>query len=209
MTIREAYNDWASQYDTNENKTRDLEAFALRETLHPFTFKRVLEIGAGTGKNTSWLVEQADHITAVDFSEEMQAIARDKFAGNNNITFQQADITKPWDFVTEKYDIVTFSLVLEHIQDLDHIFAEVARSLNRGGLVYMGELHPFRQYGGSGAKFQTSEGEQRVQVYTHHISEFVQVAARHGLQVFDAKEYFDDGNTSSIPRILVLLLSKN
>lgn len=33
MEIREAYNKWAEIYDSNRNKTRDLEATALKETL--------------------------------------------------------------------------------------------------------------------------------------------------------------------------------
>jgi hypothetical protein len=31
MDISNAYNSWSSQYDTNENKTRDLEALALKK----------------------------------------------------------------------------------------------------------------------------------------------------------------------------------
>jgi hypothetical protein len=29
MDVQQAYNIWAAQYDTNENKTRDLEAKSL------------------------------------------------------------------------------------------------------------------------------------------------------------------------------------
>jgi hypothetical protein len=31
MNTQQAYNSWSEQYDTNENKTRDLEAISLRE----------------------------------------------------------------------------------------------------------------------------------------------------------------------------------
>jgi ubiquinone/menaquinone biosynthesis C-methylase UbiE len=50
MNIKEAYNHWAKQYDTNLNKTRDLEAVALRESLANISFQTCLEIGCGTGK---------------------------------------------------------------------------------------------------------------------------------------------------------------
>ena len=33
MDVRQAYNIWPGQYDTNANKTIDLEAFALKTTL--------------------------------------------------------------------------------------------------------------------------------------------------------------------------------
>ena len=58
MDTREMYNKWAEQYDTNYNKTRDLEAFALRLTLSDFSFDNCLEIGCGTGKNTQWLIKK-------------------------------------------------------------------------------------------------------------------------------------------------------
>lgn len=76
LRIRESYNEWAVQYDTNANKTRDMEAVALRQMLSKITFKNVLEIGCGTGKNSIWLDEQANHLTAVDFSEKMLAKAK-------------------------------------------------------------------------------------------------------------------------------------
>ncbi len=33
MRVNEAYDAWAEQYDTNQNKTRDLVAVALRSVL--------------------------------------------------------------------------------------------------------------------------------------------------------------------------------
>lgn len=71
LNVRDAYNMWAEQYDTNENKTRDLEAFSLRKTLSAIEFNHCLEIGCGTGKNTEWLALGDRTILAVDFSEEI------------------------------------------------------------------------------------------------------------------------------------------
>ena len=59
MSIEKAYNTWAEQYDTNENKTRDLDIKATIETLSKYKFKYVLELGCGTGKNTKWLLRKA------------------------------------------------------------------------------------------------------------------------------------------------------
>lgn len=38
MNVKLAYNFWTDQYDTNENKTRDLETIVLRETLADIEF---------------------------------------------------------------------------------------------------------------------------------------------------------------------------
>jgi ubiquinone/menaquinone biosynthesis C-methylase UbiE len=206
-SIQKAYNSWATQYDTNQNKTRDLEAQALRTTLISINFDRVLEIGCGTGKNTVWLQEKAQHVTAVDFSEEMLAKAKEKIT-SGKIQFKQADITDDWSFVDGKYNLVTFSLVLEHIENLSHIFDQVAEALETGGYVYIGELHPFKQYAGTKARFDTPEGQQVLECYTHNISDFVQASKQHGFIVSDINEYFDENDRTQIPRILTLLLQK-
>lgn len=207
MNVEQAYNIWAEQYDTNNNKTRDIEAKALRECLAGLGFDSCLEIGCGTGKNTQWLVQKAQTVTAVDFSGEMLARAREKVTAPN-VVFKQADITHEWDFATGKYGLITFSLVLEHIQNLDYIFKQCAAVLQPGGYVYIGELHPFKQYTGSKARFDTEEGRLVVQCFTHNISEFTQAAKKHGLQLIDVNEYFDDDDSNNIPRLLNILLQK-
>src|SRR5688500_14058272 len=121
MKTEDAYDRWSVQYDTNENKTRDLEAQVLRNTLHRLSFENCLEIGCGTGKNTSWLLTKANHITAVDLSAEMLAKAKKKIS-SPNVQFHKADITVEWDFASGMYDLITFSLVLEHIEDLSPVF---------------------------------------------------------------------------------------
>ena len=207
MDTQQSYNIWAQQYDTNNNKTRDLEATALRHTLSAIAFDNCLEIGCGTGKNTVWFTERAKTVTAVDLSEEMLARAKEKVNGDH-VTFIQANITNPWNFVDKQYDLVSFSLVLEHIENLEPIFNEVARALQPGGYVYVGELHPFKQYTGSKARFDTGSGVQVVPCFNHNLSDFVQAAKKCGLQLADIEEYFDEGNRASIPRILSILFKK-
>jgi ubiquinone/menaquinone biosynthesis C-methylase UbiE len=204
MNTQEAYNNWALQYDTNENKTRDLEAIALRENLVDIPFAECLEIGCGTGKNTSWLVEKAIHVTAVDFSSEMLARAKDKIR-SGNAEFIQADITKPWAFANKKYDLITFSLVLEHIENLEQIFRECSLVLKPGGHVYIGELHPFKQYSGSKARFENEKGLHTLECFTHHLSDFIVAAKKSGLRIVNASEYFENNDRSSVPRIVVMI----
>lgn len=207
MNVQQAYNTWASQYDTNDNKTRDLEAKALRETLRAVDVERCLEVGCGTGKNTQWLLTKAKHITAVDLSEEMLAKAKAK-VNAGHVTFRQADLATEWVFAEGLYNLVVFSLVLEHIEHLEPVFEKVAHVLKPGGYVYIGELHPFKQYSGSKARFDTEAGTHIVSCFNHNVSDFIQAARNHGLIVADLNEYFDHDDRASIPRILTILLQK-
>lgn len=207
MNVEEAYNNWADQYDTNVNKTRDLEAVSLRSTLGNVHFDNCLEVGCGTGKNTEWLITRATHISAVDLSEKMLARAKNRII-SDKVRFVQADITHEWLFVDRQFDIVTFSLVLEHIENLSDIFEKVNKVTKDNAWVYIGELHPFKQYGGTKARFETDDGLTTLTCFNHNISDFTIAAKKHGFQIVEVLEFFDNNDRSTIPRILTLLLRK-
>jgi len=205
---QKAYDKWSEQYDTNLNKTRDLEAVALRQILEDQSFESILEIGCGTGKNSQWLITKTKNLVGADLSAEMLAKAKEKLSAPN-ATFVQADITQDWKFARENFDLITFSLVLEHIENLDFVFSETSKKLTPNGKVYLGELHPFKQYAGSKARFETEEGQTIVPCYTHNISDFTEAASKHGLKIEEVHEFFDEDNRTSIPRILALVFTKD
>ena len=207
MDIGKAYNSWAAQYDSNENKTRDLEALSLQKILQGKSFKHCLEVGCGTGKNTAWLLTICDQITAIDLSKGMLDIAKNKIQ-SDKVNFIEADITNDWTFAKDAYDLVTFSLMLEHIEDLDAVFQKLAKVSDTGTRVYIGELHPFKQYAGSKARFETETGTQVVTCFNHHVTDFIQAANASGFHLILIDEQFDDADRSQLPRILNLLFEK-
>jgi ubiquinone/menaquinone biosynthesis C-methylase UbiE len=207
MNIKQAYNSWASQYDTNENKTRDLEATALREVLEEIEFDNCLELGCGTGKNTEWLITKAKHVTGVDLSEEMLNKAKEKIS-SDKVRFLLANMNSNNDYSDRMYDLVTFSLVMEHVENIDPVLKKVSKTLNSGGYIYIGELHPFKQYAGSKARFETEQGTQIVPCFNHHISDFTGWATKNNFEVKEIREYFDDNDRNNLPRVLALLLRK-
>ena len=208
MNIKEAYQEWSHQYDTNENKTRDLEAIALRSVLSKLELNKVLEFGCGTGKNTIWFEQNAKEILSADFSEAMISKAAEKIK-STKVQFTIADINEPWNFTKDKFDLASFSLILEHIDNIDEIFSKSNTILQSGGYMYIGEFHPFKQYAGSKARYSTSEGEQLVTCYTHNVSDFTHAANKYGFSLIDLEEWFDDNDRTQIPRILTLLFKKN
>ncbi len=203
MTIQNAYNIWSKNYDTVANKTRDLEAQAIQNMLYVPMPLDILELGCGTGKNTIWLKKLAKKLICFDFSEEMMQIAQER-VGDSKVKFIQKDLNTLWSLEPKSIDLITCSLVLEHIENLDFIFAEARKVLTKNGRFYIGEYHPFKQYLGKKARFETAEGLYELECYTHHISDFRNAAHVNGFDIYDIREWFDADDTT-IPRILTMV----
>ena len=147
-----AYAAWAGSYDDVPNATRDAEAAAVRAWVEAGVVRsagaRVLELGAGTGKNTVLWAAAAESVVACDATGAMLARARTRLADASHITFAEFDMcVSEWPLPRDElFDLAACSLVLEHIGSLEPLFAQVAARLRPGGCFYVGELHPHRQY---------------------------------------------------------------
>lgn len=207
MSIEKAYNIWASQYDSNLNLTRDLDKKCTIETLKNLDFKNVLELGCGTGKNTEWLLNKAERIIGLDFSQEMLHKAKAKIF-DKRVIFKKADLTKYWEIENNFVDLITASLTLEHIKNLGHIFSQANLKLKKNGLFFISELHPFKQYSGSKASYETENGIKELEVYIHDISEYIDTAKNNGFQLIELKEWFDESSENEIPRLISFVFKK-
>lgn len=206
MSISKAYNSWANQYDTNINKTRDLDKKATIEIVSKYDFNSVLELGCGTGKNTEWLLTKASKIIGLDFSENMLQKAKEKI-NSPKVVFKQADLNEKWNIENKHFDLITASLTLEHIRNLNFIFSQAHQKLVENGLFFICELHPFKQYSGSKARFETKNGTEELEVYTHHISEYLNTAKNNNFNLMELNEWFDEDN-KELPRLISFIFKK-
>ncbi len=207
MSIEKAYDIWAKQYDTNKNKTRDLDSEATRVTLEKYDFSTVLELGCGTGKNTIYLLKKAKSIIGLDFSDEMLKIAKEKL-NDERVRFQNADLTAKWDVPNDFADLITCSLALEHIENLEFVFNQAYKKLKPKGIFFISELHPFKQYSGSKARYESENGIEELETFTHHVSEYVSVASINGFEFVELNEWFDELIENEIPRLISFVFKK-
>lgn len=208
MNIQDSYNRWADIYDTNKNLTRDLDTNVTRSLLTNQRFNSILELGCGTGKNTLFFAQIGKRVHALDFSEGMILKAKEKVLADN-VRFEAADLIKHWPCKDEAYDLIACNLVLEHIENLSHIFSEAARTLKPGGIILINELHPFKQYGGTKARFERSGQMVEVEAFVHHISDFIIAAEVNSLRLAKLNEYWHEEDQGGLPRLASFIFEKS
>ena len=140
--IAEMYDAW---YSTPVGKKIDLqEKNAVRRFLpSPDTHRRVLEVGPGTGHWTSWFAEAGFHVTGVEISPEMTAVAENKNIPHTEFIcgdFTSTDI--PGDF-----DMAVAITSLEFIPEYVSALEKMKASVRPGGIILVGVLNRFSYMG--------------------------------------------------------------
>ena len=100
MNTEQAYDQWAGQYDTNRNRTRDLEAVALRCSVlkdvrsHPLP--GVLAAARARTRNGSLRIAA----TSPPWTSVRRCLlrAKEKVTSDSVRFVLQADISRPWSF---------------------------------------------------------------------------------------------------------------
>jgi ubiquinone/menaquinone biosynthesis C-methylase UbiE len=207
VKVADAYNTWSSTYDSDQNRTRDLDEQVARQELQKLCFRAALELGCGTGKNTTLLSSISERVLSLDFSASMIEKAKQRVP-SANVTFKIADITKRWPADDQLFDLVVCNLVLEHVEELPFIFAEAARVLITGGKFFICEFHPFRQYHGRQARFQQAEQTTHITAFVHHITDFLNAAEANRLKLVKLHEWWHKDDEGKPPRLISFMFAK-
>jgi ubiquinone/menaquinone biosynthesis C-methylase UbiE len=207
MSVREAYTHWSTSYDTDRNLTRDLDQVVTKSALGQSHYSTILELGCGTGKNTLLFSQIAERVYALDFTVSMIRQAQTKVR-SNNILYVVADLTHPWPCAVHSVDLIVCNLVLEHIADLNAIFAEAHRVLVNGGRFFISELHPFKQYQGKKARFQHGEARTEIDAFVHHVSGFLDAAEAVGFRLNKLGEWWHEEDHDEPPRLISFMFGK-
>ena len=95
----------------------------------------LFEFGAGTGSTALTHAPRVKHIRAIDFSERMMEIAREKAdaAGVENVTFETGSIESV-ELVDRSLDMVLALSILHLLEDHRAAIAKTYRALKPGGL---------------------------------------------------------------------------
>lgn len=136
---RNAYDQWATIYDTSPNPQIVLEFPDVIGLLAPRAGETILDAACGTGRYTAAIAEQGALVIGLDFSDQMLAIARNRMPATE---FHTADLTKPLSFLSHHFDGILCAQALKHIADLSIVMREFARVLRPGGRMVFSVTHP-------------------------------------------------------------------
>ena len=114
----------------------------LLEMLGELSGKRVLDAGCGEGFLSRLMAERGASVLAVDYSEKMLAIARERSQAELEIDYRQANLEKMAGFSAKEFDLAVSSLVIQDLPDYKAAIGEIYRLLQPGGRFIMAIAHP-------------------------------------------------------------------
>lgn len=131
----EAYNEQASNRDsikTQEWKENERKTFL--NYLEQANSRRLLEVGAGPGKDSLYFKEQGLHTFSTDVSPEMVKLCKEKGLEAAVMSFYDLK------FPDEHFDSVYALNCLLHVPktDIENVLLEIKRVLKPEGLFYLG-----------------------------------------------------------------------
>jgi ubiquinone/menaquinone biosynthesis C-methylase UbiE len=144
-TIAAGYTDWL-------DSQKDNKGFAFNLSLTNAIIKRlpnnsdlsILDLGCGDGS----LLNQINNYSkclGIDGAENMIKIAKTKYPNLSN-SFLVGDITKPFPFENNAFDIIICNMVLMDLQNIETTITETYRILKRNGVFIFTINHPSFSY---------------------------------------------------------------
>ena len=106
--------------------------------------KKILGLACGGGQQGSVFALKGYDVTIMDFSKSQ--LERDEMVAKREgliINTVQGDMTKPFPFENETFDIIFNPVSNVYIEDLENMYKEASRVLKKGGLLMVGFMNPW------------------------------------------------------------------
>ena len=176
----EGHRIWSATYDAGPNALLALDMRVVSERLGPLRGLRMIDIGCGTGRWTSYACEQGAAATGVDACEEMLRAAVKKpsitqgliLADASNLPFRDATA-----------DLTLCSFAFSYFSDLTVALSEMTRITRPGGRVVVSDLHPAACRAGWKRTFRSGKQLYELEHYVYQTPQLKFAAGNLGLRV--------------------------
>lgn len=149
----------AERYDEREKYLDSFEQGNLWPLMGEVTGKKVLDVGAGTGRLSVPLFQRGADVTALDINEQMLKVLSKKAPRIPTIIGDAEDLPFP----EGTFDLVVSTFLIVHLKDPMRFFDEVYRVLKDGGRFIVTNINQKNS-----PIIKTRIGEIIIESYYHH-----------------------------------------
>ncbi len=150
MTTEEAIKRWDMHAEVFTAGYTELGDISRRTLLNPTIFslmddvneKNVLDAGCGEGYLSRILAQKGASVTAVDYSEKMLELAKNRTEEDTNIIYNYGNCENLDFLAGNQYDMIVSNMVLQDLEDYQAAFQEMYRLLKPSGSFIFSILHP-------------------------------------------------------------------
>lgn len=187
VDVRTGYGEWVSTYEDTVEDAMDIALFDELVTARWAGTSRAVDLGCGTGRTGQWLRQNGvSSIDGVDLTPEMLAQARVRNAHDRLVEADVIDTALP----SATYDLITASLIDEHIADLGALYREAWRLATAKATFVLVGFHPhFIMHAGMPTHYTNDAGEPvAITTHLHLLSDHATSALGTGWQLAEMRE---------------------
>lgn len=154
----EGYDLAAQDYDKKEKYLNSFEKGKFLSLLPEIKNKKILDVGAGTGRVSLLLSLAGAQVTALDVSEKILEVLKRKNKKIITVVGEAENLP----FEKESFDIVTAAFLVVHLKDPKIFFDEVYKVLKPDGLFLVSNINQKEP-----PVVKTKEGDIQIKSYYH------------------------------------------
>lgn len=187
VDARTGYGEWVETYEDTVEDAMDIALFDRLTTPKWKAATRALDLGCGTGRTGAWLRDNGvTALDGIDVTPQMLTLAEKRSAHDRLI---EGDVTATG-LPDDTYDLLTASLIDEHLSDLGPLYREAARVATSDATFAMVTFHPhFIMSSGMPTHFTSASGEDiAITTTVHLISDHITAGIDAGWQLAEMRE---------------------
>lgn len=186
VSVTEGYGEWAETYEDSVPDLLDIGMLTRVRSVAWREAKECLDLACGTGRIGGWLKGAGVvNVDGIDLTPEMLA----KASARNIYRRLIVGSVEASGFSPSSYDLLSMSLVDEHLPSLVPVYQEAARVAATGATFVVVGMHPYFFMTGMPTHFKDKDGNSRaLETNVHLASDHVAAAFAAGWRLQEMHE---------------------